>query len=71
MEYMEQNWISYWFRDNDSEYFDDKDIKIRFNPDDHLLFKKRNMNAWCCDNIRPAFYDNTKYYPHVILHEFL
>ena len=52
-----------------SDDFDDKYMKIKFNSDDELSLNKMIDIPSMIIAVRAAFYKNTKYYPQVFLDE--
>ena len=54
-----------------SDDFDDKYMKIKFNSDDELSLNKMIDIPSMIIAIRAVFYKNTKYYPQVFLDECL
>ena len=54
-----------------SDNYDEKYIKIKFNSDDELLLNKLIEILSMIIVVRVVFHENTKYYPQVFLDECL
>ena len=64
-----------WIRDSitsitkNSNYFDEKYMKIKFNLDDELPLNKKILTATMTIAARAVSHGNKKYYPQVFLDE--
>ena len=54
-----------------SDDYDEKYMKIKFNLDDELSLNKTTEISTMTIVVRAIFYENNKYYPQVFLDEFL
>ena len=56
---------------NNSDEYDEKYMKIKFNSDDHLPLKKQNKIYGIIIVVRFVFNDSNKHYPQVFLDDCL
>ena len=54
-----------------SDDYDEKYMKVKFNLDDELPLNKIIENPSMIIVVRDVFYENNKYYPQVFLDEYL
>ena len=54
-----------------SDDYDEKYMKVKFNSDDELPLNKIIENPSMIIVVRDVFYENNKYYPQVFLDEYL
>ena len=54
-----------------SDDYNEKYMKIKFNSDDELPLNKRTETLTMTIVVRTIFYENNKYYPQVFLDEYL
>ena len=54
-----------------SNDYDEKYMKVKFNLDDELPLNKIIENPSMIIVVRDVFYENNKYYPQVFLDEYL
>ena len=69
----EELWSKIWdlirLITKNSDDYDEKYIKIKFNSDDQLPVNKKIEILGMIIVVRAIFFENNKYYPHVFSHE--